>query len=121
MTLDWCFHLHKIRHTETGYGLYRWFTLFTLMLFTLLGFGETAVSSEFADAEEVHFKVSELKKSEAPHLSEMVRLPTLILGRKGTGMLVFWRVPIFVCVRAHVSPARHLSLSHACILLCSVV
>lgn len=91
------------------------------MLFTLLGFGETAVSSEFADAEEVHFKVSELKKSEAPHLSEMVRLPTLILGRKGTGMLVFWRVPIFVCVRAHVSPARRLSLSHACILLCSVV
>lgn len=115
MTLDWCFHLHKIRHTETGYGLYRWFTLFTLMLFTLLGFGETAVSSEFADAEEVHFKVSELK------WSEMVQLPTLILGRKGTGMLVFWCVPIFVCVRAHVSPARRLSLSHACILLCSVV
>lgn len=107
MTLDWCFHLHKIRHTETGYGLYRWFTLFTLMLFTLLGFGETAVSSEFADAEVRGRK--------------MVQLPTLILGRKGTGMLVFWRVPIFVCVHAHVSPARRLSLSHACILLCSVV
>lgn len=101
MTLDGCFNLHKIHHTETGYGLYRCLPplLFTLMLFTLLDFGETAVSSEFADAEEVHFKVFELKKSEAPRLSEMVQLPTLILGRKGTGMLVFFRVPIFVCVR----------------------
>lgn len=83
------------------------------MLFTLLDFGETAVSSEFADAEEVHFKVSELKKSEAPHLSEMVQLPTLILGRKGTGMLVFWRVPIFVCVRMFRLHAVFLSLTPA--------
>lgn len=120
MTLDWCFHLHKIRHTETGYGLYRWFTLFTLMLFTLLDFGETAVSSEFADAEEVHFKVSELKKKRGATPVGNGSITNSDTGKERDGDACVLACSHF-CVHAHISPARRLSLSHACILLCSVV
>lgn len=92
-----------------------WFIPLVYSLYSnvIHSFAETAVSSKFADAEEVHFKVFELKKSEAPRLSEMVQLPTLILGRKGTGMLVFFRVPTFVCVRMFRMHAVFLSLTPA--------